>query len=171
MRLKSNIDIVHFPLKSYQFIFYRHLTKQRKHRNANYQIHRLAAGFSWFRFPCFLCLVIRGQWSAPQLVESHLHLAHDGIVCTVHEFGLCGVSTAINVLHLEATFLEIPPLDTEYCLVHIIIEVGIVIEIIVRTYDVKYIWHDSDAASDISTAADGIAILTLKVLTVHVEWA
>ena len=103
------------------------------------------------------------------LIKPHLHLAHNGVVTLLYELAICCVCALIDILNLEAASLEIPPLETEDSLVLIHIECFVEIEIVVRTYEVEFLWNKRHATCDVPTTTEDIAVLTLKILSVYVE--
>ena len=102
-------------------------------------------------------------------VKAYLHLAHQGMVGTMDELATLGVCALVYILNLEAALLEIPPLEAEDSLVLVHTESSIEVEEVIRAYEIELLRNDSDTASDVSTAADSLVILTFKVLSVDIE--
>ena len=104
------------------------------------------------------------------LIKPHLHLAHNGVVSLLYELATSCVCALIYILHLETALLEVPPLETEDSLVLIHTKCLVEIEVVVRAYEIKFLWNERHATCDVATATENIAVLTLKILSMYVEW-
>ena len=96
-------------------------------------------------------------------------MAHKGVVALLDELATCCICALIYILHLKAAFLEVPPLETEDSFVLIHAKCLVKIEVVVRTYKIKFLWNQRYATCDVATTAKNIAVLTLKILSMYVE--
>ena len=72
-----------------------------------------------------------------EIVESDLHLCHDGMVGTMDELSSLGVCAFVDILHLESALLVEPVLQTGNSLMLVHAQRSVKVEEIVRTYDIE----------------------------------